>query len=240
MNESRESFSEAECEAEFGRLFPNGLSGPDVQGEIAFDKIADWNPADDPAENSRNVAELLGRCVWDIFSNEHEVIAPDGRLIDLGSFRGSGEFIADYLNRCKGRREWDYMDFYLGTGAPWSLAQAGLGSVYELIFRRLHRRGLNWVYHFPRLHLVDFRPLREALDREGTPNWADYSPSEALAKEEEQRKRDEETAAFRERLEEGRNEEIEEALKQAPPAVVEAYRIVYGHWPEGWPPTPGV
>ena len=240
MDESRESLSDAECEAELDGLFPNGLAGPDVRSEIAFDKIAGWNPADDPAEDGRNVAELVGRCVWDVFSNQHEVIAPDGRLIDLGSFRGTGDFIAEYLNRRTGRHEWDYMEFYLGTGAPWSFAQTGLGSVYELIFRRLRRRGLNWGYHFPRLHLMDLRPLREALDREGKPEWADYSPSEALAKEEENRKRDEEIAEFRERLEEGRNEEIEEALKLPPPAVVEAYREVYGQWPEGWPPTPGV
>ncbi len=240
MDESRESLSEAECEAEFDRLFPHGFAAPDVQSEIAFDRIRDWHSADDPAENSRNAAELVGRCVWDVFSNEHEVIAPDGRLVHLGSFRGTGEFIADHLNRRTGRPEWGYMDFYLGTGAPWCLAQTDLGSVYELIFRRLQRRGLNWVYHFPRLHLVDFRPLREDLDREGKPDWTDYSPSEALAKEEENRKRDEEIAEFRERLEEGRNEEIEEALKQPPPAVVEAYRKVYGQWPGGWPPTPGM
>jgi len=82
--------------------------------------------------------------------------------------------------------------------------------------------------------------LPEDLDREGKPDWADYSPSEALAQDEEQRKRDEELAAFRERLEEGRNEEIAEVLKQPPPTVVAAYRKVFGHWPEGWPPTPGV
>jgi hypothetical protein len=240
MNEFRESFTEAECEAEFDRLFPNGLAGSDVQSEIAFDALSGWHSADDPVENNRNVAELVGRCLWDIFSNQHEVIASDGRLIDLGSFQAAGEFIADYLNRRTRRQEWDYMDFYLGTDAPWSWTQSDLRSVYELIFRRLQRRALRWVYHFPRLYLVDFRPLREALDREEKPAWADYSPSEALAEEEEQRQRDEEIADFRERLEEGRNKAIEEALKQPPPAMVEAYRKVYGHWPEGWPPTPGI
>ena len=118
MNEFRESFSDTECEAEFDCLFPNGLAGSDVQCEIAFDALGNWHFADDPVENSRNVAELVGRCLWDLFSNQHEVIAPDGRLIDLGSFRAAGEFIADYLNRRTRRQEWDYMDFYLGTGRP--------------------------------------------------------------------------------------------------------------------------
>ena len=80
MDESRESLSEAECEAEFDRLFPNGLAGSDVRSEIAFDKMADWHSSDDPAEDSRNVAELVGRCLRDVFSNQHEVFAPDGRL----------------------------------------------------------------------------------------------------------------------------------------------------------------
>src|SRR5581483_9378380 len=105
MNEFAESFSEEECEAEFDRLFPNGLTGSDVQSEIAFDQLEDWHSADDPVEHSRNVAELVGRCLWDIFSNQHEVIAPDGRLIELGSFRAAGGFLADYLNRSTGRQE---------------------------------------------------------------------------------------------------------------------------------------
>ena len=46
----------------------------------------------------------------------------------------------------------------------------------------MQRHALRWVYHFPRLYLVDFRPLREALDREGKADWADYSPSKALAR----------------------------------------------------------
>jgi len=87
---------------------------------------------------------------------------------------------------------------------------------------------------------VDFRPLRQALDREGKPDWVDYSPAEALAKEAEDRQRDEKIAEFREQLEEGHNEAIEEALKQPPPTTVQAYRNVYGNWPEGWPPAPGV
>lgn len=240
MSEFHESLSIVECETELDHLFPNGLAGSDVQSEIAFDELEEWPPADDPVQNSRNLVELVGRCLWDIFSNQHEVIAPDERLIDLGSFRAAGQFIADYLNRRTGRRERDYMDFYLGTDTPWFWAQGNLRSVYELIFRRMQRRALRWIYHFPRLHLVDFSPLREALDREGKPDWADYSPSEALAKEEEQRKRDEEIAEFRDRLEEGRKEAIEAALKRPPPAMVEAYRKVYGHWPEGWPPTPGI
>ena len=56
-----------------------------------------------------------------------------------------------------------------------------------MIFRRLRGRGLDWIYHFPRLYAIDLRPLEEALDRKDEPDWLNYSPSEALAKEEEQK-----------------------------------------------------
>ncbi len=239
MDQFRDSYTEAECETEIDRLFPHGLSGPDVCNEIAFNKIVECAGVA-PDETERDIRELVGRCLWDVFSNQHEVIAPDGRLIDLGSFRGAGEFLADYLNRRTGRRIYDYMNFYLGTAAPWAKTEADLTPVYELIFGRLKGRRLDWVYHFPQIHLVDFRRMRDALDREGKPDWADYSPSEALAKEMDDRQRDKEIAELRDQLEEGRNDAIEEALKQPPPPAVRAYRNVYGHWPQGWPPTPGV
>ena len=40
-----------------------------------------------PIETDREVRELVGQCLWDVFSDSHEVIGPDGRLLDLGSFR---------------------------------------------------------------------------------------------------------------------------------------------------------
>ena len=66
-----------------------------------------------PIEMEREVRELVGKCVWDVFSDNHEVIDADQRVVDLGSFRASGEFIAHYLNRCLGFLEYDYIDFLL-------------------------------------------------------------------------------------------------------------------------------
>lgn len=236
MEEARESCTQSECETEFDRLFPDGFFGPDVRGEIAFEKIIDTSD-NDLDKTEQDVCELVGRCVWDVFSDQHKVIAADERLIHLGSFRGTGEFIAEWLNRRIGRRRYDYMSFYLGTGAPWTQEHGDLTPIFEMIFRRLMRRGLDWVYHFPRIYLVDFRPLRDAMNRQGKQDWEGYSPSEALAKEIEDRKRDEEIAAFREQLDAGRNDAIDAALTLPPPPRVEAYRTVYGHWPSGWPPA---
>src|SRR5205814_5615740 len=86
-------------------------------------------------EVAREVAELVGQCLWDVFSDNHEVVAPDGRVLELGSFRASGGFLADTLNRQTSTERYDYLDFYLGT--IWVAQRADLGPVYRLIFRRL-------------------------------------------------------------------------------------------------------
>jgi hypothetical protein len=177
--------------------------------------------------------------VWDIFSDQNEVIAQDGRVIHLGTLRGAGDFLAEFSKRQTGRREFDYMSFYLGTSAPWAETEDDLTQIYELVFHRLKRRELDWVYHFPRIHLVDFQPLREALDSKDKPEWTDYSPSDAFAKGAADQQREREIAEFRDHLEADRNAAIEEALQKPAPSRVCAYRNVFGSWPTGWPPSPG-
>jgi hypothetical protein len=182
------------------------------------------------------VSELVGKCLWDVFSDNHEVVGSDGRVLDLGSFRASGGFLAELLNRQTGTEHYDYMNFYMGT--IWIGERADLGPVYRMIFRRLRRRELDWVYHFPRLYAIDLAPLKEQLDRNEEPEWLNYSPSEALAKEEEQKQREKQLAEMRESFDEGYREAIEEALKGSPPTTVLAYETVYGRFPRGWPPSP--
>jgi hypothetical protein len=185
-------------------------------------------------EVEREVRELVGRCLWDIFSDNHDVVAADGRRLDLGSFRGSGDFIADLLNRQTATRQYDYMDFYLGT--IWVNDRADLVPVYRMIFRRLRANGFDWVYQFPRIYAIDFRPLKEALEKKDEPEWLNYSPSESLAKEEEEKKRDRELAEFRESLDEDYREAVAKAQESPPPPTVHAYQDVYGAYPRGWPP----
>jgi hypothetical protein len=188
-----------------------------------------------PFEAEREVRDLLGMCLWDIFSDNHEVIAPDGRIFDIGSFRGAGGFIADYLNELLGESRYDYMSFYLGT--IWLSGRADLTLVYGLIFRRLRDRNFDWVYHFPRLYLMDMRPLRDALrESSGEPEWASYSPEESFAEQKADEERDAETARMQESLDEGHREAVEEAQHRPPPPTVLAYRAVYGRDPQGWPP----
>ena len=188
-----------------------------------------------PVETHREVPELVGQCLWDVFSDGHEVIGPDGRVLDLGSFRASGAFLAETMNRQTGSEHYDYLSFYMGTA--WIAHRADLTPVYRMIFRRLRSRQLDWVYHFPRLHAVDLRPLKEAIDQGHEPDWLNYSPSEALAKEQEQSEQDKNLADLRESLDAGYHEAIEEALKGPPPPTVRAYQEVYGDFPHGWPPV---
>ncbi|MFI5460910.1 MAG: hypothetical protein ACHRXM_36330 [Isosphaerales bacterium] len=189
-----------------------------------------------PIEAEQEVRELVGDCLWDVFSDSHEVVAPDRRVLDLGSFRASGGFPAEILNRQTGSEHYDYLNFYMGT--IWTSQRADLTPVYQMIFRRLRGRGLDWIYHFPRIHAVDLRPLKEALDQKQEPDWLNYSPSEALAKEEEEKEHNQRLAELRESLDEGHREAMEQALNAPPPATVLAYEEVYGCFPRGWPPVP--
>lgn len=231
---------------------------------------------DGPVEPERECRELVGRALWDVFSDNHEVTDADGRLFDLGSHRGAGGFLADVLNSQPGaqppprpdmsalfdelfgksdlgpqhagfladmRKEmvgdggYTYIDFYMGSGTV--SGRADLAPVYTLIFRRLRARGLDWEYRFPRLGLVDFRPLKKALDEQARgdePEWAGYDPAAALEEEEADRERDAELAKMRETLDEGHREAVEAARDADPPAVVRAYTAVYGAFPPGWPP----
>ncbi len=232
-----------------------------------------------PVETERECQELVGLCLWDVFSDNHVVTAADGREIDLGTMRSSGGFLAKILNAQGGpppatRPElpaelmasmfpptegldpttaafveqmkmemfgdggYTYTDFYMGTGAI--SGRADLQPVYEMIFRRLHARGMDWEYHFPRIMLVDMRPLKNQLDEQqerDNPEWAEYDPSSALEEEQAEQKRDEEIAEMRESLDEGYRESIETARDKEPPATVKAYQAVYGQFPKGWPPV---
>lgn len=231
---------------------------------------------DAPVEPERECQELLGRCLWDVFGDNHEVSAADGRKLDLGSMRGAGGFLAEVLNAQGGppppprpdlgglidqvlgrtdsspeeaafmaemRKEmmgdggYTYLDFYMGTQMVGD--RADLRPVYELIFRRLRARGLDWSYTFPRLYAVDIRPLKQMLDdqaRGDEPEFAGYDPSAALAKEEADREQDEQLADLREQLDDGHREAVAAAREADPPATVRAYEAVYGRLPRGWPP----
>jgi len=131
----------AEAVAAVGSLFPAGPIGDDV----ASDRRGDgWTvPVDAMA-----FAACVGEAIWSVFSNNHDVISPEGRVVSLGTWRGSGDEIAEFLNRTVPAARFDYMDFYSCE------ATAPLAPVVRLVLRRLHDRGFDWRHADPR-HLGD-------------------------------------------------------------------------------------
>jgi hypothetical protein len=162
---------------------------------------------DFPIATDCEVRELVGMCLWDVFSNGHEVVALDGRLVDIGSWRGAGGFIAEQLNLQIAESKYDYTDFYMGT--VWVSQRADLTPVYEMIFRRLKERLLNWRYRFPELGLIEF-PSDQ-------PDGARSLQIERMRAE----------------LEQMHRQAIEDAKDQPVPAIVLAYQSVYGAFPHG-------
>lgn len=222
----------------------NAEATPDEPEPTLGEFLAKNPPKDQPvtAEDSINEpGNLMGLCLWDVFSDNHEVIAPDGRTVDLGSFRGSAGTIADFMDSFPNRgdgmddrrfsRGYDYMDFYMGTW--WTGRRADLRPAYGLIFSRLKAMGADWRYSFPRIHLIDFGSRKDDPE---TP----YDPSAALQREAENKAKAEELAKMRKRLDLDAKAAKRKARVGKPPAIVQAYQSIYGKFPYGWPPDPYV
>lgn len=63
-----------------------------------------------PVQPYEELTELVGLCLWDVFSDNDDVIAADGRAVDIGSFRGAGAFLDEHLTRGQDCwREGDYL-----------------------------------------------------------------------------------------------------------------------------------
>ncbi len=217
-----------ECRELFDRMFPNGLDDPEIARALARRGLGDGS--------AEECADLLGNCLWDVFSNNHEVFTSGGSLVDLGSFRASAGFIAGLRSRpgpAGGRPEDDvlgYLDFYMGT---FGLSpDVDPGPVYELIFSRMRGLGLDWRYVHPRLYLIELG--EPADDRD---DLIAYDPGESLQRELERERRAAELSDMRASLDRDYRRSVEEARRGAPPAIVRSYRRVYGRFPAGWPPS---
>jgi len=186
----------------------------------------------EPVNVQEEVTELIGLCLWDVFSDNHDVTAADGCAVDIGSFRGAGAFLDEHLHRDQADRwrEGDYLRFYMGT--IWVSRRADLAPVYVMIFRRLRALGADWESHFPQLYLTELAPRDQGVEQSAT-----YSVSESAAAELKAQKRRADTARMRADIDELNAQAREKALDQETPATVRAYRQVYGRDPRGWPPA---
>jgi hypothetical protein len=189
--------------------------------------VAQWT--DHPVDELSEVIDLMGRCVWDVFSDNHSVVAEDGRVVDLGTFRASAGFIADLVSAESSTFSGDYMNYYMGSSGLHYLAS--MEPVYRLIFRRLKNAQCDWRYSFPRIHLISFdAPLIDAAQP------AEYSPSGAFEREAKKAEAEAEHARLAAEMDKIDAEARADARSQPPPETVAAYMDVFGRWPTGWPP----
>ena len=213
--------------------------------------VADLSPPES-VPDEEEAGRLTGLCLWDIFSDNHDVIVPDRRAAHLGSFRGSAGEIAgffynkpplepsdftrstsdaDFMDYLKANM--DYMEFYMGS--RMISHRTSLRPVYRLIFARLRAAGCDWHYSFPRLSMVRLDHLK-AREKPVKPEWENYDPSEAFAAAEAQQEKEQEISRMEDSLEENYRHALEEAKYRPPPETVLAYQEVFGCFPSGWPP----
>ncbi len=173
--------------------------------------------------------DVYGGCIWSVFSNNHEVIDREGTVYDLGSFRGTGSFLADFIEQqYPDAPSFTYMSFYCAD--LFIERRADVTPVYELIFKRLAEQEFDWIYSFPRTYAISF----DSAITEPDADPAIYDPAKAQADELKRKQRQEETSRLQKELDRAAEEAAENARYQAPPMIVQAYRNVYGHFPQGW------
>lgn len=186
----------------------------------------------EPSEIKENyeIVSIYGDCIWEIFSKNHTVFNQNFQSYDLGSWRGSGRFIADVINELGlvSDFSFDYLDFYMGQ--IFSEERADFTPIYEFIFKRLQQKNLDWEYSFPQMQLISFQKEDQDSDEPEK-----YDASEALQKELDRNKEKEEMNELREKFDKIHEEEYEKARYIKPSQKVMAFFNVYGHWPKGHP-----
>ena len=184
----------------------------------------------EPVEEHYEMVSIFGDCIWNIFSNNHTVFNENAESYDIGSWRGSGGFIADVINKLQlvSDQSFDYMDFYMG--GILSHERADLTPVYEFIFKKLSAKNLDWEYSFPRMGLISFRKDEDEKD-----DIANYNPEEAVKKQLEKEQQQNEIEKLQQQFEDIYNSEYEEARSKKPSPEVMAYYNVYHRYPQGHP-----
>lgn len=186
--------------------------------------LSDFEQDLSDVDEKKEPLTLLGLCLWDIFSDNHSVVDLKGVEYDLGSFRGSAQVIAEFINGKPNNSNtyFDYVEFYMGT--IWIRKRTNVQPFYEYIFTVLKKEHCDWKYSFPRMGLVNFKSDKPVKPQE-------YNPEKAMEQELENKKVDE----FQKELDNIYEEEFENAIYKTPPKTVLAYQNIYGDLPDGHP-----
>lgn len=183
----------------------------------------------DPIMPLDELLTVFGGCVWSVFSNNHDVVGPDGMVYHLGSFRGTGSFLSKLIGQTYPDAPlFDYMDFYCAD--VFIERRADVTPVYELIFERVKEQNCDWIYSFPHLHLISFDHLKE----DAPTDPAAYDPNKALAEDAERQQRGAENRKLQDEFDRAAEEAMDEARYSEPPMIIRAYYAAFGRFPRGW------
>jgi hypothetical protein len=179
-----------------------------------------WQPQ--PVRPGDELNELMGLCLWDVFSDGHVVVAGDGRAADFGPFCESSNFLDQYVGGeiCSSGRKC----FGFSWGTHTLAKRADLTGVFAMIFRRLRSAGAEWVY----------RGWADFVISHTRHEWASApSPVEPVSRV-ANRKREEDDG--RRRKVDTMIARAQEWIRNRPtPATVRGHRMAYGRDPRGWP-----
>lgn len=64
-----------------------------------------------------------------------------------------------------------------------------------------------------------------------------YDPAKSIADEIEENKKEKSRKELEEDIHQLNRKAVDEAAEGKPPQIVAAYRDIYGHFPDGWPPV---
>jgi hypothetical protein len=278
-----ERLSDAELRAFMDTLFPHGVAGADVTGDIAPDGwersplLACFHPSleqvfqervrvhrsieslrarwcrneasrpdeapspepmfecvrreyrPQPVRPDDELHELMGLCLWDVFSDGHIVMAADSRAVDIGSYDAASIFLDEYVGgETRPARCGDFPRFYLGTNSISK--RADLTRVHRIIFRRLRSLGADWFYRLRAYGPADFGSWRKTRESGGS-----HSRPKAVPEHVRKRERKKMVEWFRAEFGADMARAAQEVVNRPPPVTVRAYRQVYRRNPEGWP-----
>ncbi|MFT4155975.1 hypothetical protein [Parafilimonas sp.] len=223
--------SEEQCQYLFAKMFGNIWTCPELEKIVfpggfknskAFDNFQSRNLISLQNESCavtefQFIAEYFGNSLWEIFSNNHTVFSIENNTeFSIGSWRGSGSFIAGFIEKQNKELQFDYMAFYMGHFHEDAEAK----NSYEFIFSKLSEHGFDWNYEYPSIGMVDFSPNKPD-------NHADYNANQSLENEISKNN-------FLDLINKI-NEEQKDKINKAPtPAIIIAYANIYKKYPEGW------
>src|SRR5437762_4321972 len=175
-----------------------------------------WEPQ--PVRPIDELGELMGLCLWDVFSDGHVVVAADGRAADFGPFAESSKFLDRYVGGeiCSSGRKC----FGFSWGTHTLAKRADLTSIFAMIFHRLRSAGGEWVYRGWAEFLVSHTRPHE-WPAEPPHRMKPTSPEEDLRR---RAKVDAMVARAREWV-----------LNRPTPVTVCGYQAAYKRDPRGWP-----